>query len=113
MYWPAVKIAIAACTIAFASWLSGKRPDLAGFIIALPLSTMLVLAFSYTEYKDPEAAVKFAVSILAAIPMSLLFFVPFLLAKKIAMPFWGMYAAGVGLIIIGYFIHQFIMKQMS
>lgn len=113
MYWAIAKIAISACVIAFASWLSAKRPDIAGFIIALPITTMLVLAFSYTEYKDPDVTVKFALSILTAIPLSLLFFVPFLLAKKITMPFWGMYAAGVALIALGYFIHQFIMRQMS
>ena len=113
MLWPVIKIAISACVIAFSSWLSGKRPDLAGFIIALPISTMLVLAFSYAEYKNPDASVKFAISILTAIPMSLLFFVPFLLAKKIPMPFWGMYAAGVGLIVVGYFIHSFIMGKVQ
>ena len=113
MYWMPVKIAISACVIAFSSWLSNKRPDLAGFIIALPISTMLVLAFSYAEFKDPEASVKFAKSILSAIPLSLLFFVPFLLAKKIPMPFWAMYGSGVVLIAIGFFIHQFIMEQLS
>lgn len=111
MYLAAVKIAISAVVIAFASWLSGKRPDLAGFIIALPISTLLVLAFSYGEYKDPQKSVDFALSILTAIPMSLLFFVPFLLAKKFPMPFWGMYAGGIALIAIGYFIHAYITKN--
>ena len=41
------KIILAATTIAFASWLSGKYPKLAGFIIALPLATMIALAFLY------------------------------------------------------------------
>lgn len=111
MYLAAVKIAISAVVIAFASWLAGKRPDLAGFIIALPISTLLVLAFSYGEYKDPQKSVDFALSILTAIPLSLLFFVPFLLAKKFPMPFWGMYASGIGLIAIGYFIHAYITKN--
>jgi hypothetical protein len=111
MYWIPIKIAISACMIAFASWLSVKKPELAGFIIALPISSMLVLAFSYAEYKDPEASVKFAQSILAAIPLSLLFFVPFLFAKKIPFGYWGVYAAGVILLTAGYFIHVFIMKQ--
>ena len=44
MFFSALKIAISACVIAFASWLSKQKPDLAGFIIALPLGTMLVLA---------------------------------------------------------------------
>ena len=111
MHLAAVKIAISAIVIAFASWLSGKRPDLAGFIIALPLSTLLVLAFSYGEYKDPQKSVDFALSILTAIPVSLLFCVPFRLAKKFPMPFWAMYASGIGLIAIGYFVHAYIMKN--
>ncbi len=111
MYWPVIKIAISALVIAFASWLANKRPDLAGFIIALPISTLLVLAFSYGEFKDPQKSVDFALSILTAIPLSLLFFIPFLLAKKFPMPFWGMYASGIGLIAIGYFVHAYIMKN--
>ena len=35
MFWPIVKILISACVISFASWLSNKKPELAGFIIAL------------------------------------------------------------------------------
>lgn len=112
MFFPALKIAISACVIAFASWLSGKKPDLAGFIIALPLSTMLVLAFSYAEYQDPAASIRFAKSILVAIPISLLFFVPFLIADKLPFGFWGIYASGFALVALGYFAHGFILKML-
>src|SRR5690606_4868662 len=47
MYWPVAKVLISACLIAFASWLSNKKPELAGFIIALPLTSLLALGFSY------------------------------------------------------------------
>jgi hypothetical protein len=110
MFFSALKIAISACVIAFSSWLSGKKPDLAGFIIALPISTMLVLLFSYAEYHDPAASVRFAKSIFTAIPMSLLFFVPFLLADKLPFGFWGLYASGFTLIVAGYFAHGFILR---
>lgn len=111
MFFTAVKIAVSACTIALASWLSNKKPELAGFIIALPLGTMLALFFSYSEYNDPAASIRFAKSILTAIPMSLLFFIPFLLADRLPFGFWGIYAAGVALLVIGYFTHVQIMKQ--
>jgi hypothetical protein len=111
MFFPALKIAISASVIALASWLSNKKPELAGFIIALPLSTMLVLLFSYTEYQDPAASVRFAKSIFAAIPISLLFFVPFLLASRLPFGFWGIYATGFLLLVLGYFAHSFIMKM--
>jgi len=113
MFFSALKIAISACVIAFASWLSNKKPDLAGFIIALPLSTMLVLAFSYGEFHDPAASVRFAKSIFVAIPLSLLFFVPFFLADKLNIGFWGLYACGFALLVIGYFAHTFILRQFQ
>lgn len=112
MYWAALKISISVFTIVFCSWLSGKKPELAGFIIALPISTMLVLAFSFAEFKDPENTARFARSILAAIPLSLTFFIPFLLAHKINMPFWALYAGGLGFLTIAYFVHTFIMKSV-
>ena len=110
MFFSVLKIAISACVIAFASWLSNKKPDLAGFIIALPLGTMLVLMFSYAEYHDPVASVRFAKSILVAVPMSLLFFVPFLLADKLHFSFWALYASGFALLVAGYFAHGLILK---
>jgi hypothetical protein len=103
------KVLISASVIAFASWLSGKRPELAGFIIALPLATLLVLPFSYTQYQDPQASIKFAQSIFTAVPLSLLFFIPFLLASKLGWGFWALYASGLVLLICGYFIHRAIM----
>ena len=44
-----LKIVLAAIIIAFASWLSGQNPKLAGFIIALPLVSLIAIAFSYYE----------------------------------------------------------------
>ncbi len=107
-----IKTLVAAAVISFASWLSDKKPDLAGFIIALPLSTLLVLLFSYTEYHDPAASVRFARSIFVAVPLSLLFFVPFLLADKLHFGFWGLYASGVALLIFGYFAHTYILRML-
>lgn len=89
MLFAAFKIAFSACVLAFASWLSGKRPEMAGFIVALPLVTLLVLPFSFAEYHDPAASIRFARSIFTAVPLSLLFFVPFLLADRLPFGFWG------------------------
>lgn len=104
------KAALSGAVIAFASWLSGKRPELAGFIVALPLMTLLVLPFSMAEYRDPAASVRFAQSIFAAIPVSMLFFAPFLLASKLNWGFWGLYGAGLALLVAGFFLHRYIMS---
>ena len=54
-----LKILLAAIIIAFASWLSGQSPKLAGFIVALPLVSLIAIAFSYYEHNDIEKAVAF------------------------------------------------------
>lgn len=119
MWFTIFKIGLSACVIAFASWLSGKRPDLAGFIIALPLITLLVLPFSYAEYQNPENSVQFAKSIMLAVPLSLTFFLPFLFAKYITpmLPeeyvFWGLYGSGILCLIMAYFIHQYLIKFIN
>lgn len=110
MFLIAAKLAISASVIAFASWLSGKRPELAGFIVALPMVTLMVLPFSYLEYQDPETSIRFAKSIFVAVPLSLFFFVPFLLADRLQLGFWGLYGSGLALLVAAYFLHQAILR---
>ena len=59
-----LKVVIAAIIISFASWLSGKKPELAGFIIALPIASLLALAFSHIEHGDTASSITFAKSIM-------------------------------------------------
>ena len=80
----AFNLFISAVTISFASWLSGRFPTAAGFVVALPLATMLVLPLSYNEHGNAENTILLAKSILVAIPISLAFFVPFLLSGRFA-----------------------------
>jgi hypothetical protein len=109
----AVKIIIAASLITFSSWLAGKKPYLAGFIVALPISSLIAIAFSYFEHKNVEYSVEFAKGILLAVPVSYLFFIPFFFADKFNNQFWLVYATGVGLLIIGYFIHKAIIAYFT
>ena len=71
------KIFFAALVIAFSSWLAGQYPKLAGFILALPIASLLAIVFSYMEYNDPEKSVTFAKSILIGVPATYFFFLPF------------------------------------
>lgn len=105
-----VKILLAAVLISFVSWLSNKKVGLAGFLTALPLTTLLALAFSHMQWGDAKQSVEYAKSIFIAVPISLLFFVPFLLAEKFNLSFWSCYVGGVFLLGVGYFIHTYISK---
>ena len=80
--------------------------------MALPIASMLALAFSFAEFHDPAKSVTFAKSIVTAVPLSLLFFVPFLFADKLNAGFPVLYGLGVLLLIAGYFAHGFIMKML-
>ena len=107
----ALKVLLAALVIAFASWLSGKKPELSGFIIALPIASIIAIAFSFLEHKNTENTVIFAKSILIGVPVSYLFFLPFFLfAKNLNMNFWLIYLIGLTLLVIGYFVHKYIMS---
>lgn len=106
-----VKILISAMLIALASTLAGRKPVLAGFIIALPLASMLAILFAYIEHQDMDKLNKFAISIVAAVPLSLTFFIPFLVNKWLKLNFAFSYLAGIFLLTIAYFVHTALLKS--
>lgn len=112
MLFTIVKVGIAAFVIAFASWLAGKKPELAGFITALPLVSIIAIAFAYTQHGDVENTAQYARSIILAVPVSWLFFVPFFFTEKFDLGFWPCWVAGLLLLGVGYFIHQWILRQI-
>lgn len=112
MVFTGLKIFIAALVIAFASWLSGKKPELAGFITALPLVSILAIGFSYIQYQDAATTAQYARSIIFAVPISWLFFAPFFFIEKWDLNFWVSYGVGLGLLIVGYFLHQYLLKHL-
>ena len=107
----AAKILISSCLIAYSSWLAGKKPGLAGFIIALPLATLLGIIFTYSEYRSMDKVNDYAVSILTAVPLSLLFFIPFVLNRWLKMNFPATLIFALVLLTLAYFVHASIFKN--
>lgn len=112
MLFTIIKVAIAACVIAFASWLAGKKPEMAGFITALPLVSIFAIAFAYMEHQNISIISQYAKSIIVAVPISWLFFVPFFFTEKFNFGFWLSWVLGLALLVFGYFLHQWILKQI-
>lgn len=108
MWWSIAKVLISGSMIVFSGYLAGKKPVLAGFIIALPLMSMLSIVFSYVQYKDMEKINVFAQSIFVAVPLSLLFFVPFFLNKWLKLGFAQTYCFALMLLLAGYLLHHVI-----
>lgn len=108
-----INLFISAFVISFASWLSKKYPVIAGFIVALPLTTMLVLPMAYLQNGSLETTQQFAKSIFFAIPISLLFFIPLIFYKKIGGSFWIVYGLGCILLVLGYLLHKAVLNLWS
>jgi hypothetical protein len=102
---------VSAVVIGVAAWLSRRYPATAGFIVALPVATMLVLPLAYLQHRDAGSVFEMARSIVVALPITLLFFVPFLMRDRL--PFWGAYAIGCVLLPVGYFAHRAIMRALG
>ena len=100
------KFLFTASVIVFSGWLSQKRPDLAGFIIALPLASLLALALAHLQHGNAEKSIAFGQSIFLAVPVSYLFFIPFFVPKFTEFGFWIVYGLGLSLLVAGYFLHQ-------
>ncbi|MBI4432378.1 MAG: hypothetical protein HY592_02710 [Candidatus Omnitrophica bacterium] len=105
-----VKILIASCLIALASWLAGRRPVLAGFIIALPLTSILAILFAYWEHRDMGKINQFASSVFVAVPLSLTFFIPFLLNRWLKMNFTVTFCLSLALLAISYLFATAVLK---
>ncbi len=105
-----LKTVVAGGLIAFASWLAGRKPVLAGFIVALPLTSMLAILFSYAEYRDMRKIESFASSIFVAVPLSLVFFVPFLLNRWLKLNFACTYLTAIACVAVAYFIAAYFFK---
>ena len=101
-----LQLLISSSVISLSSHLAGRRPDLAGWILALPISSMLALALSQAQYQDSGRSVAFARSILVSVPLSLTFFLPFLFADRIKLSFWWLYGMGVLLLTGAFFAQQ-------
>lgn len=96
--------------IAFAAHLAGRKPAAAGFLIALPLMSMLSILFSYLQYRDMDKINTFAVSIVVGVPLSLSFFLPFVLNRWLKLSFPLTYLAALGCLAGAYLLHGLIFR---
>ncbi|MNK51491.1 hypothetical protein D3C87_704000 [compost metagenome] len=106
------KTLFSALLIAGLSSLATRFPVFAGYLVALPLATILSLSFTYAQTGNGAQASTFALSILSAIPISLLFFLPFLFYARFKGSFWLYLLAGVALLYAGFFVHRAIASRL-
>ena len=107
----AANVALTSVLLSFVLWLSRTNPILGGFIVSLPISTLIVLAFSKLRGGDTGNTFLLAKSIFVAVPSTLTFFIPFLVAERLKLSFWTSYLMGLGLLTASFFAHRWVMTS--
>jgi TRAP-type mannitol/chloroaromatic compound transport system permease large subunit len=102
-----VKIAMSVAVILASAEAAKRSPTLGAFIVALPLISLLSMTWLYWDTKDAEKVSAYAREIFFLVPVSLLFFLPFLLEPRSQWPYWlnfssGFVTMGLGFAAIGY-----------
>jgi len=95
-----VKILVSAVVIAFAAEVAKRQPFWGALIIALPLTSILAMSWLYAETRNNEQLTQFAQDIFALVPVSLVFFLPFLLEGKTQIGFLANMAVGLALLAV-------------
>jgi hypothetical protein len=107
-----LNVVLSALIIGVAAWLSGRFPRAAGFLVSLPLATMLVLPMAHLQHRDAEKTVEFAKSILIAVPVVMLFLLPFILAVRCGLSFWLSYVLACLWLIPAFVLHRYLLRLL-
>ena len=104
---------ISAVVISLAAWLADAYPRLAGFVVALPLATLLVLPMAHAQNRDTQQMQQLALSVLVAVPVVMFFLVTFVLALRHGLSFWASYALACLWLVPGFFLHKWLTKLLG
>jgi hypothetical protein len=107
-----INVVLSALVVGVAAWLSGGFPRAAGFLVSVPLATMLVLPMAHLQHQDAEKTVAFAKSILIAVPVVMLFLLPFMLAVRFDLSFWLSCVLACLWLIPAFFLHRDLLRLL-
>jgi len=92
----ALKVIVSAVVIAAASEIAKRTgPFWAAVLVAMPLTSILAISWTYWDTRDPMLITNFARDILIIVPVSLVFFLPFALAYQTQIGFAANMALGL------------------
>ncbi len=102
MYLYLIKLTLTLAVILASAEAAKRSPTLGAFIIALPMVSILSMTWLYWDTRDSAKVSAFAREIFYLVPVSLLFFLPFLFEPRTQWPYWlnfglGLLAMGLGL----------------
>jgi hypothetical protein len=92
-----VRGVIAGAIVVSVSLLANRNPRLGGFLLTLPLVSILAFTVSWQQKNDLPAISQLARETLVLVPLGLPFFVPLAFADKLGLGFWAAFGSGVAL----------------
>lgn len=97
----ALKVIISGAVIAAASEIAKRAsPFWAAVLIAMPLTSILAMSITYWDTRNSLLVARFARDIFVIVPISLVFFLPFVLARHTHLGFATNMSLGLALLAI-------------
>ncbi|MFM8332956.1 MAG: hypothetical protein ACKN9T_14825 [Candidatus Methylumidiphilus sp.] len=96
-----LKLSLSLAVILASAEAAKRLPALGAFIVALPLVSMLSMGWLYWDTRDAAKVSAYAREIFYLVPLSLLFFLPFLLEPHSHWPFWLNFGLGLAVMALG------------
>ncbi len=90
--------------IGIAAEVAKRNPFWGAILIALPLTSILAMSWLYADTRDNALLTQFARDIFVVVPVSLVFFVPFLLETKTRLGFIANMCVGLTLLAVGVWV---------
>ncbi len=97
----AAKLVLSALVIALATEVAKRDSFWGALVVALPISSLLAMSWLYAETRDNELVTRFARDILLLVPISLVFFLPFLFESRTRFGFVPNLVIGIALLAVG------------
>lgn len=108
----AIKLLISLCVIALCTQLGRKLPSLAGLIAVMPITSLIVLLWLYTD--DPGNAELLANytkgALLGIVPTILFFLIAFICFRR-HLPLWIVLCASFAVWLAGATVHQLLLHK--
>jgi hypothetical protein len=94
------KALLTGSTVVAVSEIAGRMPRLGGFLLSLPLISIIAFIMTWSISPKPEVINNLAQEMLILIPLTLIFYVPFLFVNQINFSFWMALVLGIFLTLI-------------
>src|SRR4051794_29693289 len=86
---------IAGVVVVVVALVANRHPRLGGFLLTLPIVSILAFIASWQQKHDLLAVSRLAKETLVLVPLGLPFFVPLAFAEKLGMGYWTAFGTGL------------------